>query len=337
MTMIILLAGAFSQTSKSGKSSGYHLLKKVEIGGEGGWDYLTVDESAHRVYISRSNRVLVVDEETGTGLGEIPNTNGVHGIALVPEVGQGFTTNGRDNTATIFDLKTLKVLNTVKTGKNPDALLFDSVSHRVFTFNGASADATAIDVTNGAVVGTIALGGKPESGAADGKGMIYVNLEDKNEVVAFDSRTLAVKAHWALAPGEEPTGMAIDRKNKRLFIGCHNKKLIVMDYEKGTIVTTLPIGGAVDAAAFDPETKMVFSSNGDGTLTVIQEESPDKFSVVENVTTQIGARTMALDLKTHKIFLVTARFGETPAPTPERPRPRPSMIPNSFVLLIFGK
>jgi DNA-binding beta-propeller fold protein YncE len=314
----------------------YHLLKKVVLGGEGFWDYLTVDSDARRLYISRGTHVMVVDADTYQVVGDIPNTEGVHGIALVPELGRGFTSNGRANTVTIFDLKSLKPLGTVKTGTNPDAIIFDSASKRVFTFNGRSGDSTAIDAASGSVARTIALGGKPEFAASDTQGMVYANLEDKSTVVELDSRTLSVKARWPLAPCEEPSGMAIDRKHRRLFIGCHNQMMAVVDADSGRVLATPPIGRGVDANRFDPATGLAFSSNGDGTLTVVHEDLPDKFRVVGNVQTQRGARTMELDSKTHNIFLVTAEFGPTPAATPDNPRPRPPMLPGSFTLLVMA-
>lgn len=330
--------GAQARQSKDAKSvAGYHLLKRIEIGGEGGWDYLTVDGAARRLYVSHATRVVVIDIDKGAVVGEIPSTNGVHGIAIAPELGRGFTSNGRDNTSTIFDLKTLNVLGQVKTGTNPDAIIYDPATRRVFAFNGRSADATAIDAAAGTVAGTIALGGKPEFAAADGRGMVYVNIEDKSEVVAIDSKKLTVKARWPLAPGQEPSGMAMDRQTRRLFIGCANKKMIVMNADNGRVVADLPIGDGVDGTTFDPETKLAFSSNGEGTLTVVHEDSADKFAVVENAPTQRGARTLALDPKTHAVFLATAQFGPPPAATPERPHPRPSMVPGSFVILVFGK
>jgi DNA-binding beta-propeller fold protein YncE len=312
-------------------------LKKLEIGGDGGWDYLTMDSDGRRLYVSRATRVIVIDVDSGTVAGEIAGTNGVHGIAIASDLGRGFTSNGRDNTATIFDLKTLKKIGDVSTGKNPDAIIYDDASHRVFTFNGGSSDTTAIDAAKGEVAGTIALGGKPEFAAADGKGMVYVNIEDKSEVVAIDSKALTVKARWPLAPGEEPSGMSMDRKTRRLFVGCGNKKMIVMNADNGKVVADLPIGQGVDATAFDPSAKLAYSSNGEGTLTVVREDSPDKFTVLENATTQRGARTMAVDSKTHNVYLATAQFGPPPAPTAERPRPRPAMIPGSFVILVLGK
>ncbi|MGI8468458.1 MAG: YncE family protein [Pyrinomonadaceae bacterium] len=322
---------------KTQTSGGYHLLNTIQVGGEGGWDLLYADADAHRLYVSHATKVVVIDTETEKVVGEIPNTNGVHGIAVAEDLGRGFISDGRDNAVTIFDLKTLKTLSTVPVGKNPDTIIYDSASKRVFAFNAGSSDITAIDAASGSVAGTIALGGKPEFAAADGKGMIFVNLEDKSEIVPVDSRKLEAKAHWSLAPGEEPSGMAIDRKNHRLFVVCGNKKMIVVNYDNGKIVGDLPTGDGTDAAAFDPNTKLAFSSNGEGTLTVVREDAGDKFSVAENVTTRRGARTMALDTKTHKVYLATAQFGATPAPTAERPRPRPAIVPDSFVILVYGK
>lgn len=330
-------AAAPSASGDDTAKAAYHLIKKVVLGGEGFWDYLAVDSAARRLYISHASKVLVLNADTYAVLGEIPGTDGVHGIALAPALGRGFTSNGRSNTVSVFDLQTLKVQGQVKTGENPDAILYDPASRRVFTFNGRSNDATVIDAASGAVAGTIPLGGRPEFAAADGDGRIYVNLEDKSEVVTLDSRALSLKTRWPLAPCEEPSGMAMDTKHRRLFIGCHNKMMAVMDADTGRIVATPPIGEGVDANAFDPGTGLAFSSNGDGTLTVVREDSPEKFSVVENVPTQRGARTMALDLKTHKVYLVTAQFGPPPAPTPERPHPRPSIVPGTFTLLVLGQ
>ena len=317
--------------------AGYHLAKKTVLGGEGGWDYLYCDSAARRVYISRSTHVMVVDADSYAVVGDIPNTPGVHGIAVVPDLNKGFISNGRDNSVTIFDLKTLKETDRVAVGKNPDAIMYDPASKRVFTFNGASQDTTAIDAITGKVAGTIVLGGKPEFAVTDDKGHVYVNIEDKSEVVQLDPVKLAVNARWSLAPGEEPSGLAIDRKHHRLFSVCSNKLMVVLNADNGHVVTTLPTGSGTDAAAFDPEAGFAFSSNGEGTLTVVHEDSPDKYTVVENVATQRGARTMTLDQKTHRVFSVTAEFGPTPAPTAERPRPRPPMVPGSFTLLVLEK
>ena len=318
-------------------SSGYHLIQKIEVGGEGGWDYLFADSKAQRLYVSHSTKVVVIDTKTYKVIGEILNTNGVHGIAIAEKFGRGFISNGRDNAVMIFDLKTLKTLDTVKVGKNPDCIMFDSATKRVFAFNRGDSSVSAIDAKSGKVVGTLDLDGHPEFAVADGKGMIFVNLDNKSEVVGFDSRKLEIKNRWAIAPGEDNSGLAIDVKNHRLFIVCDNKKMIVMNYDNGKVVADLPIGEGTDAAGFDAKTKLAFSSNGEGTLTIIREDSADKFSFVENIATQRGARTMTVDTKTHNIYLATAQFGETPAPTEQNPRPRPPIVPNSFVILVFGK
>lgn len=335
--LFILVVTSFASTVQAQSSSGYHLLKKFVLGGEGGWDLLTFDSAAHRLYISRSTHVMVVDADSGAIVGDIPNTPRVHGIAIAPEFGKGFTSNGGDASVTIFDLKTLKTLGQVKVGQNPDAIIYDPASKRIFTFNGGSKDTTAIDAKSGTVAGTLALGGRPELGVADEHGKIFVNLEDKTQVVAFDSRKLTVDATWPLAPGEEPTGIAMDRKHRRLFVVCANKLMAVINADNGKLVTTLPIGSGVDGAGFDAERQLAFSSNGDGTLTVVHEDSSDKFSVAENVVTQRGARTLDVDQKAHRVFLITADFGPPPPATAERPHPRPSIVPGTVTLLVFGK
>jgi YVTN family beta-propeller protein len=339
VALVAFVAVAASVGSRAAApAAGYHVAKTYKLGGEGGWDYVFVDSNARRVYLSRSTHVMVVDADTGAVVGDIPDTPGVHGIAVASDVGKGYTSNGRGASVTVFDTKTLKTLGTVKVGQNPDAILYDPDSHRVFTFNGASKDATAIDVKTDTVAGTIPLGGKPETGVTDEHGHVYVNIEDKSEIVDIDSRKLtAAAAHWALAPCEEPSGLAIDRKHRRLFAGCSNKLMAVVNADNGKVVTTLPIGSGVDANGFDPGADLAFASNGDGTLTVVHEDSPDKFSVVENATTQRGARTMAVDTKTHRVYLVTAEFGPPPPATPERPRPRPSIVPGSFTLIVLEK
>ena len=314
----------------------YHLLKKVVLGGEGSWDYLICDSPARRVYISRGTHVMVIDVDSYAVVGDIPGTDGVHGIALAPELGRGFTSNGRANTVAIFDLNTLKILGTAPTGEGPDAIVYDPASKRVFTFNGHGGSATAIDAASGKPVGTILLGGKPEFAAADGQGHIYNNLEDKSELLQIDSQKLTITARWPLAPGESPSGLGIDTDHRRLFVGCHNQMMAVVDAGSGKVLATPKIGEGVDANAFDSGTQLAFSSNGDGTLTVVHEDSPEKFISLASVPTQRGARTMALDLKTHRIFLVTAEFGASPASTPEQPHPRPSVIPGTFTLLVFG-
>ena len=335
---LICLFISVAGSGLSAGPSGYRVTKQVKLGGEGGWDYLLVDSQARRVYISRGTHVMVVDADTAAVIGDIPNTPGVHGIALVPDLNKGFISNGRENTVTIFDTKTLKEIARVPVGKNPDAITYDPSSKRIFTFNGASHDATAIDPKTDTVVGTIPLGGKPETGVPDDKGHIYVNIEDKSEIASIDSNKLTVEAHWDLDPGKEPSGLAIDRKHRRLFSGCGGSNtMVVMNADNGKIVASLPIGAGVDACGFDPETGYAFSSNGDGTLTVVHEDSPDKFSVVENVSTMRRARTMSLDTKTHQVYTVSAEFGAAPAPTTEQPRPRPPMVPGTFTLLILSR
>jgi len=318
-------------------ASGYHLLKKIPLGGEGGWDYLTFDPSSGRLYIARGTHVIVLDTATGKVVGDIPDTAGVHGVALAPELGRGFTSNGRARTMTIFDTKTLTTVGQVTAGANPDAIVYDPASQRVFAMNGLSGNATAIEAATGKHVGTVTLFGKPEFAVADGRGRVYVNIEDKSELVALDSRKLAVVARWPLAPCEEPTGLAIDLDHRRLFVGCSNRLMAMVDAESGKVITTLPIGSGVDATAFDPGLQYAYASNGEGTLTVIHEDSPDNFTVVDNVSTQRGARTMALDPGTHQIYLVTADFAPAPPPAPGQPRQRPAILPDSFVVLVLGK
>ncbi len=331
------LSGFLILSVQAAPAGGYHVVKSYELGGEGGWDYLTFDDAGHRLFIARATRVMVVDPDSGKLLAEIPDTPGVHGVALAQELGRGFISNGRDNSVSIFDLKNLKVTGKVKTGENPDAVLYDPATRRVFAFNGRSNDVTVIDAAGGTVLATIPLGGKPEFAASDGKGQVFVNVEDKNEIVAIDARKLSVIAHWPLTGCEAPSGLSMDTKNRRLFAGCDNKVMAIADADTGKVVATVPIGGGVDATAFDPGPGLAFSSNGDGTLTVIREESPTKFTVLENAATQRGARTMALDTNTHTVYVVTAKFGPRPEPTKDNPRPRPPMLPNSFVILVVSK
>lgn len=287
--------------------SGYHLLRKLPLEGEEGWDYLEADSAGKRLYLSRENRVTVVDLETEKVVGEVRGLGGVHGIAIAPEFGRGFSTNGKDGTCVVFDLKSLKPLAHVKTGKGPDAIVFDPASKRAFACNGGGESVTAIDAGTGAVAGTVALGGVPEFAVADGAGKVFVNLEDKNQLVVLDSRKLAVLGRYSLGTGQKPTGLAIDRKNRRLFSTCRDSKtMVILDADTGKIQTSLPIGAGVDAAAFDPDLHLALCSNGDATLTVVREESPTQFTLVENVPTAGGAKTMALDVRTHRVYLLSA-------------------------------
>jgi hypothetical protein len=327
----IPLAASRSRVAAAG-SSGYHVVKTISVPGDDGWDYLAVDPDGRRVYISHGTHVVVMNADTYVIEGDIPDTPGVHGIAIASDLGRGFISSGRANTATIFDLKTLKTIGTVKTDANPDAITYDSVSKRVFTFNGRGKNTTAINAADGTVVGTLALGGKPEFAVADGKGSIFVNNEDTSEVMEIDTQKLTEKHRWPLAPCKSPSGLAMDLKHRRLFAGCDDKVMAIVNADTGKVITTVTIGDGVDANAFEPGTDYAFSSNGEGTLTVVHEDSPDKFTVVDNVPTKKSARTMGLDLKTHNIFLPAADFG-SPAPGERRGK----MKPGSFVILVVAK
>jgi DNA-binding beta-propeller fold protein YncE len=330
----VISPAAMAQTAGA---SGYHLEKKVKLGGSGGWDYLEVDPATHRVFISRATHVVVYDPAQDKVVGDIPDTQGVHGIALADEFNKGFTTNGRATTATMFDLTSLKALSTIKTDKDPDGVIYDPYSKRVFTFNGDANSSTAIEAASGDVAGTVQLGGGPEFAASDRKGKIFVNLEDKSALVKFDAKTLKVENTWPLAPCESPSGLAIDAEHEILVVGCHNKLMAFVDGNTGKVIGTVPIGQGVDANRFDPATGYAFASCGDGTITVAHEDSPSHFSVVEVLQTQRGARTMAIDYDTHKIYTVTADMGPAPAATADNPRPRPSILPDTFTLLIYAK
>ena len=338
LAFVLLFAFSMFGLQLTAAGQDLRVIKTYKLGGDGGWDYLTVDPESHHLFISRSTHVMVIDSETGKSVGDIPDTPGVHGIALAKDLGRGFTSNGREGTVSIFDLKTLKPISKVQSvGENPDAILFDPATKRVFTFNGRSHNSTAIDAASGNIVGKIELGGKPEFGVSTGEGELFVNIEDKSELVAIDPKDLKVKSRWPLTPCESPSGLAIDKKNRRLFVGCDNKMMAVVNADSGKVITTLPIGDGVDADRFDPDNKLAFASCGEGVLTVVKEDSPDKFSVVQNVKTERGARTMELDSKTHRIYLVTAKFGPPPAATAEQPHPRPSILPDTFEVLVVGK
>ena len=308
--LVLLVAIVWNGAPLSAVPPDYHLLKRVDVGGNGAWDYLIYDPTGHRVFVSRGTHVMVLDGQSGVTLSDIPNTLGVHGIALATELGRGFTSNGRTNTVTIFDLKTLQPIGQAPTGTGPDAIIYDPASKRIFTFNGGSDNSTAIDAESGQPAGTISLAGRPEFAVADGKGTVFVNIEDKHSLTAIDSRTLAVKANWDMPGCEGPSGLSIDREHRRVFAVCGNRLMAVMDADSGKLITTVPIGDGPDASAFSPKLGLAFSSNGrDGTLTVVHEDSPDKFTVVQTVRTEAGARTMALDEDTGTVYLVTAAVG----------------------------
>jgi DNA-binding beta-propeller fold protein YncE len=320
--------------------AGYEKVRKIAIGGEGGWDFLEVEPQARRLYVTRGDRVVVVDLETEAVVGEIANTPGVHGVAFVPDLGRGFTSNGRDSSVTVFDTRTLKTLGKVKANGRPDIIYFEPVTRRVFTFNHGSNDITAIDPEAMKAVGTLEAGGVPELAVSDEKGHIFVNLEDKSEIVEFDARTLKVLNRFPLAPGEEPTGLAFDRAHRRLFSTCANRKLVVMDADRGKVVQTLEIGPGPDGCIYDAERGLVFSSNGgDGTVTIIRAKSasPDQYEVVGTVKTQVSAKTIAMDPKTHRLYLSAATPGPAPAgAAAKKGGGRRTYVPGSFVVLVVG-
>ena len=308
--LLVFLACLVLLGTTSSSDGNYSVVKKIPIPGQGSWDYLAIDEAARRLYVSHGTQVEVVDVDSGTIVGKIENTLGVHGIAIAADMGRGFVSNGQSSTVTIFDLKTLKTIAEVPTGKKPDAIIYDPASSKVFAFNGGSNSATVIEAADGKVAGTIDLGGGPEFAAADGSGYVYNNLEDESLVLKINSRTLKVEERWPTTPCASPSSMAIDRTNRRLFVGCRSKVMAVMNADTGHVITTLPIGDHVDATSFDPETRLIFNSNGEGTVTVIRQESPDKYSVAQTVKTLPRAKTSALDPKTHELFLSTAESGQ---------------------------
>lgn len=338
MAAVIGLAASFLLTDRAQAAlgaSGYQVVKTIPIGGPGRWDYCVVDSAARRLYVAHATHVVVLDADSGAVVGDIPDTLGVHGIALANDLGRGFITAGKANTIIIFDLKTLKTIDTVKAGGvNPDAVYYDATSKRVFAFNGRTANATAINAADGKVVGMIAVGGRPEFVAGDEHGHVFVNIEDKSQLLEIDAQKLSILHRWPLAGCKEPSGLAFDQKHRRLFSVCTNKKMMVVNADTGAVVATPAIGEDPDAAGFDPDTQLVFSSNGgSGDLTVVHEDSPDKYTVIENVPTRKYARTMAIDFKTHNIFLPIAEF-EAVTPKGEE---EPPMKPNTFGVLLVGK
>ena len=315
-------------------ASEYSIVSTIKIPGTGGWDYLSVDEAGSRLFLSHGNVVNVVDLKTGHLAGTINETPGVHGIALAPELNKAFISAGRNATVKVIDYKTLASLEDVAvTGKNPDAIIYDAFSKKVLTFNGSTSNATVLDATTNKVVGTIPLDGKPEFPASDGKGKIYVNIEDKSEISVIDIKSMKVEKSWPIAPGEEPSGLALDNETHRLFSVCSNKLMVIVDATDGHIITSLPIGNGCDGVKFDPGMKRAYSSNGEGTMTVVQEVNKDSFKVLENVKTMSGARTLALSTTTHHIYLPTAEYEAAPAATADNPRPRRTMKPDSFQVI----
>jgi len=330
----ILLSVLFSLAVTVCRADGpYHFIKEIPVGGDGGWDYLSVDSSGQRLYVSHGTKVVVVDLAKDRVAGEITNTPGVHGIAVAPDLELGVTSNGRENKAGIVDLKTLQTPSKVDTGQNPDGMLYEPGRKEAYLFNGRSQSATVVDVKGAKAVATIPLNGKPEFAQADpAAGRVYDNIEDKNEVAVIDTKSHTVVTNWPIAPGEEPSGMAIDLKNHRLFLGCGGSKtMVMMDSTSGKVIASVPIGQGVDANAFDPGTQFAFASCGDGTTTIAHEDTPDKLTVVQTLETQRGSRTMTLDPKTHKIYLAAAKF-EAPAEGQRRGK----MVPDSFKILVYG-
>jgi YVTN family beta-propeller protein len=327
-------------------ASGYHLINKYPFGlAEGStteyFDYITVDSDARRVYLSRGTEVKVIDTDTGAMVGNIAGFKRDHGIALAPEFNRGFITDGTLAKVTIFDLKTLKAIGDAKAENDADCVVYDPASKRVFTMNGDSHSSTVIDAKSGEVVKTIDLGGAPEFAVSDGKGMVYANIENMNEIVAIDTNAMIVTSRWPVAPSGGPTALAIDRQHRRLFsAGRGPQMLVVMDADSGKVIQSFPIGATVDAAAYEPSTGMVFVSTRDGNVSIFHEDSPDKFSAVDTVKTEVGAKTMGLDTKTHNLFLDTAEFGPPPAPAAApaggRP-PGPAVVPGTFHVLVYGR
>lgn len=339
ISLILLAALALATTAKGG----YHLLTKYAFGAAEGstreyFDYITVDSSARRVYLSHGTEIKVIDADTGTLIGNITGLKQDHGVALAQEFGRGFITDGAEGKVVMFDLKTLKPTGEVKADKDADSVLYDPASKRVFVMNGDPHSSTVIDAKSGTAAGVIDLGGAPEFAVADGKGTVYVNLEDKNELVAIDSRKLTIKSRWPVAPVGGPTALALDEEHHRLFSAGRNPQvLVVMDADNGHIIQSFPISAGVDAAAYEPETGLLFASTREGMIHIFHEDSPDKFSEVETVKTEFGAKTMGLDGKTHHLFVDTADFGPPSTPTAERPRPQRTAIPGTFRVLVYGR
>lgn len=315
----------------------YKFVNEIKIGGEGGWDILTIDSAASRLYLSHATKVVVVDLNKNVVAGEIADTPGVHGFLAVPEFQRGFSTNGKENKSSVVDLATLKTISKVETGESPDAIVYEPHRKEVYVFNHRGNSVTVLDPKTATVAATIPLDGNPEFAAVDeNAGRIYCNIEDKSEVAVIDTAKHEVVANWSLAPGEEPSGIALDAAHHRLFSGCHNKMMTMLDTETGKVITTTPICSGTDGAAFDDTAQLAFASCGDGTTTIAKEETPDKLAVVQTLKTERGARTMAIDPKTHRIYLPTAQLQPAPAPSPGATPARPTIVPNTFKLLVYG-
>ncbi|MBU6402702.1 MAG: YncE family protein [Verrucomicrobia bacterium] len=327
----------FTAAPGCGAEGPYRFLQEIPVGGEGGWDYLSVDAGAHRLYVSHASKIVVIDLERDAVVGAVEDTPGVHGLAVAPELGRGLTTNGQENKASLVDLRTLRTLLKADTDPGPDGMLYEPGRKEFYTFNGRGQSATVIDAPSGKVVANVPLGGRPEFAAADpDAGRVYDNLEDKDTVAVLDTATHQVANRWPIAPGESASGLAIDTAHHRLFIGCHNRRMLMMDSTSGKVIASVPIGQGVDACAFDPGTRLAFASCGDGTTTIAHEATPDTLTVVQDLTTERGARTMALDPGTHKIYLATAKFEPPPAAEAGQRRQRPRLVPGTFKILVYG-
>jgi DNA-binding beta-propeller fold protein YncE len=337
LRLLACLSGVFVApvAAQSNGGQGYHVVRQIPLGGDGRWDYVTLDTVGNRLFIARQTRVMVVDPVSGELLGEIPGLNGAHGVALDYATGHGFATSGRDGLVLMFGLKNLRELGKTRAADDADAILYDPASKHVFTFNGDAGSSTVIDPVTGKAIGNIVLGGKPEFGVSAGDGMLYVNIEDSAQVAEIDAKSQRVSRRWSLAPCTEPTGLAIDRAHHRLFSGCHNQVMAISDASTGKLITTVPIGGGVDGDGFDPATGLAFASNGDGTMTVVHEDSPTSFHLVGSVPTSRGARTMTLDPQSHRLYTVTADLGPAPPATEQDPHPRPSVLPGTFRVLVL--
>jgi DNA-binding beta-propeller fold protein YncE len=318
------------------QSSEYKIINKISVPVNGKWDFVTFDNSSRRLYISHGSVMQVIDVDKEKLLGEVTNTLGIHGIALATEMNKGYTSNGKDSTVTVFDLKTFVTIKTIKLqASNPDHIIYDNYSKKIFVFNNKSKNASIVDPATDLVVKTLSLGGNPELAVSDNQGLIFVNLEDKAEVAVIDSKNLLVKNKWSLSPGEEPTGLSLDLKNNRLFAGCSNKLMIVMDSKTGKVIAKLTIGDYVDGTAYDPEKKLLFSSNGEGTITVIRQDGPDKYSVLQNIVTKKGAKTLALDEEKHRLYLPCSDYNP-PIEKTGSETPKPTITPNTFGILVVG-
>ena len=337
----LMILGLTSQApaQTKGPVASYEKVRKITIGGEGSWDFLEVDAANRKLYVARSTRVIVVDLDTEKVVGEIAETPGVHGIAFVPDLNRGFTSNGGDSTVTVFDLKTLKTLGKVKANGRPDIITYEPVTRRVLSFNHGTNDITAIDPAEMKVVGTLAAGGVPELAVSDEKGHVFVNLEDTSEILEFDAKTMKTIRKFSLSPGEEPTGLAFDAKQRKLFSTCANRKLTVSDADSGKVVQTLEIGPGPDGCIFDAERKLIFSSNGgDGTLTIIREKTPGQYEVAANIKTQVSAKTIAMDPKTHRLYLSAATIDEkAPMTKTKKGAGRRPFVAGSFGVIVVGE